>query len=131
MKENFKSNYVCQFGEILSKFDEQKGKQKTVGLSRENWLTCVEMHAYRGCLEAGSETSKPAEVAFMLMSSTQRAHPPATTSKPLHVPFKILLIFKNKFIGHHNERILIFCQHMAPSFRKIAGHFLHWLVLTK
>lgn len=54
MKEDFKSNYICKFEEILSKFDEQNSKQKTVSLWRENWLTCVEIYAYQGCLEAGT-----------------------------------------------------------------------------
>lgn len=80
MKKNLKG--ICQPEELLSTFDEQNSKQKTGSLWRESQLS-VEMYAYRECLEAGTEISKPAEVAFMpVSSSSQWAHPPATTSKP-------------------------------------------------
>jgi len=53
----------------------------------ENWLTYVQMYAHRGCLEEGTEISKPADAAFVLMSRTQWARPPATAFKPEHAPF--------------------------------------------
>lgn len=113
MKKDLKGNYISQLEELLSAFDEQNSKQKTE-VSEEKASECVEMYANQECLEAGTEISKPAEVAFMQMSSSsQQAHAAATISKPMHSPFKILLIVKNKLIVYHNVRISVLCQYVT------------------
>lgn len=133
MKGDFKSSHIWQFEEILPKFDEQNSEQnskhKTVSLWRENWPRCVELYAYPGFLEAGAEISKPASI--MLMIWTWWAHPlPQPPSQCMNL-FKKLLSFKNKWIVHHNVRILILCQHMAPSLGKSVWPFSHWLLLSE